>query len=45
MIVLTSNRDEDVAATLKKFQVKDILFKPVTPEELLAALEKALATP
>ena len=45
VIVLTSNRDEDVAATLKKFQVKDILFKPVTPEELLAALEKALATP
>jgi DNA-binding NtrC family response regulator len=44
VIVLTSNRDEDVAATLKKFQVKEILFKPVTPEVLLAALDRALET-
>ena len=30
VIVITSSRDEDVAATLRKFQVVDILHKPVS---------------
>jgi two-component system nitrogen regulation response regulator GlnG len=45
VIVITSNRDEDVAATLRKFQVAEILHKPVTPETLLAAVDRALAKP
>jgi CheY-like chemotaxis protein len=43
VIVITSNRDEDVAATLRKFQVVDILHKPVSAESLLAAVGKAIA--
>ncbi|MDR3670578.1 MAG: response regulator [Holophaga sp.] len=43
VIVITANRDEDVAATLRKFQVKDILHKPVSAEALLAAVSKAIA--
>ena len=43
VIVLTSNRDEDVAATLRKFQVVDILHKPIDAETLLAAVAKAIA--
>lgn len=42
VIVITSNRDEEVAATLQKFQVRDILYKPVTAADVLAAVEKAL---
>jgi DNA-binding NtrC family response regulator len=42
VIVITANRDEDVAATLRKFQVADILHKPVTAETLLAAVGKAI---
>jgi DNA-binding NtrC family response regulator len=42
VIVITANRDEDVAATLRKFQVAEILHKPVAAETLLAALERAL---
>jgi len=42
VIVLTSSRDEDVAANLRKFQVADILHKPVTPDALLAAVRKAM---
>ena len=43
VIVLTSNRDEDVAATLRKFQVVDILHKPIGAEALLEAVARALA--
>jgi len=43
VIVLTSNREEEVAATLRKFQVVDILHKPIEAGELLAAVAKALA--
>ena len=43
VIVLTANRDEDVAATLRKFQVVEILHKPVSAETLLAAVGRALA--
>jgi DNA-binding NtrC family response regulator len=43
VIVITSNRDEDVAATLRKFQVVDILHKPVSAEALLAAVGRAIA--
>jgi DNA-binding NtrC family response regulator len=43
VIVITASRDEDVAATLRKFQVVDILHKPVAAETVLAAVEKALA--
>jgi CheY-like chemotaxis protein len=42
VIVLTSNRDEDVEATLRKFQVVDILHKPVGADALLAAVGKAI---
>ena len=45
VIVLTANRDEDVAATLMKFQVVAILHKPVTAETLLAAVGKAIGAP
>jgi DNA-binding NtrC family response regulator len=45
VIVLTANRDEDVAATLMKFQVAAILHKPVTAEILLAAVGKAIGAP
>jgi len=43
VIVLTSNREEEVAATLRKFQVVDILHKPIDAGTLLAAVAKALA--
>jgi len=42
VIVITSNRDEDVATTLRKFQVVEILHKPVTAETVLAAVGKAI---
>jgi len=42
VIVITANRDEDVAATLRKFQVVDILHKPVGADTLLAAVGKAI---
>ena len=43
VIVLTSNREEEVAASLRKFQVVDILHKPIDAGTLLAAVAKALA--
>jgi CheY-like chemotaxis protein len=43
VVVLTANRDEDVATQLRKFKVAEILHKPASPEEILAALGKALA--
>jgi len=45
VIVVTAIRDDEVAATLRKFQVAKILYKPVTREALLAALAGALAAP
>ena len=42
VIVLTSTRDEDVAATLRKFQVAAILHKPISPREILDAVGRAL---
>jgi two-component system chemotaxis response regulator CheY len=45
VIVITSSRDEDVLANLRKFQVAEILHKPVAPEALLAAVGRAVATP
>ena len=42
VIVLTSYRDDDVAATLRKFKVADILYKPVSGEEILDAVGRAL---
>jgi len=45
VIVITSTRDEDVAATLRKFQVAAILHKPVTAQAVLDAVAKALAVP
>jgi DNA-binding NarL/FixJ family response regulator len=42
VIVVTSNRDADVAETLHKFKVADILYKPVSPETIRAAVTKAL---
>ena len=45
VIVITSTRDEDVAATLRKFQVVEILHKPVSSETLLAAVARAVALP
>ena len=45
VIVLTSTRDEDVAATLRKFQVAAILHKPITPQAVLDAVNKALEVP
>ena len=43
VIVITASRDEDVAATLRKFQVVDILHKPVGADAVLAAVDRALA--
>jgi len=45
VIVITSTRDEDVAATLRKLQVACILHKPVTPQAVLEAVGKALVVP
>ena len=42
VIVLTANRDEEVAIQLRKFQVVEILHKPSSPGEILAAVGKAL---
>ena len=42
VIVLTANRDEDVAVQLRKFQVADILHKPASAETILAAVGKAI---
>lgn len=44
VIVLTATRDEDVAVTLRKFQVVEILHKPVGAETLLAAVGRALGS-
>ena len=43
VICLTSSREEDVAANLNKFKVKQVLFKPVTAEDLAAAVKSVLA--
>jgi len=42
VIVITSNRDEDVAIQLRKFQVKDILHKPASAAAILEAVGRAL---
>lgn len=42
MIVITVNRDEEVAAMLRKFHVADILHKPVTAAAVLEAVGRAL---
>ena len=42
VIVVTAIRDDEVAVTLRKFQVVEILYKPVSREVLLAAVAKAL---
>ncbi|HWQ11021.1 MAG TPA: response regulator [Holophaga sp.] len=43
VICLTSSRDEDVVANLNKFKVKQVLYKPVTAEEIAAAVKPLLA--
>jgi DNA-binding NarL/FixJ family response regulator len=43
VIVLTSSRDEDIAATLRKFQVAEILYKPISGGEILDAVGRALS--
>jgi DNA-binding NtrC family response regulator len=45
VIVVTAIRDDEVAATLRKFQVVDILYKPVSREVILAAVAKAIKPP
>lgn len=42
VIVVTANRDEDIAANLNKFSVKKILYKPIEAETLAAAVKSAL---
>jgi DNA-binding NarL/FixJ family response regulator len=42
VIVITSSRDEDIAATLRKFQVTEILYKPVSGATILDAVGRAL---
>jgi DNA-binding NtrC family response regulator len=42
VIVITVNRDAEVAETLRKFQVVDILHKPVTAAAVLEAVGRAL---
>jgi two-component system chemotaxis response regulator CheY len=44
VIVVTAIRDDEVAATLRKFQVVEILYKPVSREILLAAVARRLST-
>jgi FixJ family two-component response regulator len=43
VIVITASRDADVAATLRKFAVVEILHKPVGAGAVLAAVDRALA--
>lgn len=45
VIVVTAIRDDEIAASLRKFQVVAILYKPVTREVLLAAVDQALKGP
>ena len=45
VIVITSSRDEEVEATLRKFKVAEILHKPVGPEAILASVQRALEAP
>jgi DNA-binding NarL/FixJ family response regulator len=42
VLVVTAIRDEDVAETLRKFQVREILYKPVSREKILEAVERLL---
>ena len=42
VIVVTAIRDDDVATALRKCQVLEILYKPVTKELLLAAVARAI---
>ncbi len=42
VICVTSNRDEDIAAHLNKFNVRHILYKPVNSDALAKAVESAL---
>jgi len=42
VIVVTAIRDDEVAASLRKLKVADIIYKPVAKEALLAAVAKAL---
>ena len=38
VIVITSSRDAEVVEALRKFKVADILYKPVAPETVRAAI-------
>jgi DNA-binding NtrC family response regulator len=42
VIVITSTRDQEVAETLRKFQVAEILLKPVAAETILATIGRVL---
>jgi len=42
VIVITVNREDEVAETLRKFQVVEILHKPVTAAAVLEAVDRAL---
>jgi DNA-binding NtrC family response regulator len=42
VVVLTATRDDTIAETLQKFKVADLLYKPITAEALVAAVDKAL---
>ena len=42
VLVVTAIRDDDVAETLRKFKVFEILYKPISRESLLAAVERAI---
>ena len=45
VIVVTAIRDDEVAAALRKCQVAEILYKPVSRERLLAAVARAIQAP
>ena len=42
VVVLTATRDDDMVATLKKFKVAGILYKPIKAEDLGTSLEGIL---
>lgn len=42
MVCVTANRDQDIAATLKKFNVWQVIYKPVDMETLVATVNSVL---
>lgn len=45
VICLTSDRSEDIGATLAKFRVRRVLFKPIEAEALAEAVGEVLENP